>query len=359
MTDAPVLMVEASGGRGGPPTTLLHLATEMSKRRPVTVAIRPGEILTQLRERGVDVVELAPRLQGNRVTRRLRTVAPLRRALAGSPLLHLNGKSALNLIGPAVLSTTRRPQAIVHFHDSQLTGRGAAQIDAWRRLRIRPTWVPVSNLAADVLDEDHVGPMTAPIGNPIEVLSTHASFNADSPRVAFVGSSTPNKGLDLMVEIAHRLRDTPITWHVYGSHPQRTKSGYFQGCVARIDDLGLTDRIVWEGRQPQLPHLLVGYQACLVASRRESFCRVALEAMSAGLPVVAGAIPGLIDAVGEGNCRLYDLDDPDRAAQHLIDVVTDRSLFDQFQLAGLERSAAFAPERVCDQFEALYASVQP
>jgi len=79
--------------------------------------------------------------------------------------------------------------------------------------------------------------------------------------------------------------------------------------------------------------------------------------MAAGLPVVASNIPGLDEAVGDGNCLMFDLDDLRAAATGLASVVTDRTRFERLQAAGLARAAQYAPSRICDQLEDYYGGL--
>ena len=349
-------MVEAHSGHGGPPTTLLHLALTLSARRPVTVAIPPGRIAEQILDLAPHIeVVLLPRWSAERRSSlRWKSLVKLRRSLAVNTIVHANGKSALNLVAPAMWARKNKPLVFVHFHDSTLPIRTAKVLRTWSRLGIRTNYAPVSDSAASLLQGAKIGPIVGTLPNPISKVDARAIFGASPCSVAFVGSRNQNKGLDRMIEVAHRLRDFPVTWSVYGINLTRPPEEFLRQCLHRIHALGLADRIKWMGRQEELPKLLTNHSALLVTSRRESFCRVALEGMAAGLPVVAGAIPGLVEAVGEGNCELFDSDDLDSAADTLRRVLTNSDLFERLQSAGIARADEYRPERVCDQLEELY-----
>jgi glycosyltransferase involved in cell wall biosynthesis len=354
--DGSVLMVEAHGGSGGPPTTLLDLVPELSRRRRVTVAIPPGGIAEELAVRAPGArVELLPRWRpDNRGRARLQSAPLLRREIAAHSLVHANGKSALNLVAPVLATRWRKPPVFVHFHDSDLTRRNIRVLRLWSRLGIVTGYAPVSELAAQLLTSSRLGPVAGKLANPIPAGKVQAVLGGPPYSFAYVGSRDPRKGLDLLVEVAYLLRELPCIWHVYGVVTHTKLDPFTQRCINRVTALGLDDRVVWEGRQRGLARRLADHHALLLPSRRESFCRVAIEAMAAGLPVVAGDIPGLDEAVGEGNCVLFDLDDLETAANELASVVTDESRFLQLQTAGLARARQFTPARVCDQLESLY-----
>lgn len=65
-------------------------------------------------------------------------------------------------------------------------------------------------------------------------------------------------------------------------------------------DLGLDARVTFEGPRTDVDQLLSQAQVFVLASRWEGFPRSILEAMRAGLPVVASAVGGVHEAVADG-----------------------------------------------------------
>ena len=64
--------------------------------------------------------------------------------------------------------------------------------------------------------------------------------------------------------------------------------------------LGLSDRVIFAGYQADLAAVLASLDLLLVPSSVESFGRAALEAMAAGIPVVAAPAGGLLEFVRPG-----------------------------------------------------------
>ena len=83
----------------------------------------------------------------------------------------------------------------------------------------------------------------------------------------------------------------------------------------------------------------------------------ALEAMAAGVPVVATSVGGIPDAVIEGvTGRLVAPGDVDGLAAALVEILTDQGVRNAMGKAAHDRArTAFAPEVVIPQLEALWA----
>src|SRR6202012_3628404 len=87
-------------------------------------------------------------------------------------------------------------------------------------------------------------------------------------------------------------------------------------------DLDLTGQVRFRGFRKDVREFLPGYRAYVHASYSESSSLAIMEAMAAGLPVVAGDIGPLAELCQEGvEGRFWPLDDPARAASILLGLV--------------------------------------
>lgn len=102
---------------------------------------------------------------------------------------------------------------------------------------------------------------------------------ADGPTVLAVGALVAHKGHDVLAEAARRLPGVDIG--VAGEGPLRPP--------------GL--RLL--GQREDIPALLAAARVFVMPSRSEGQGLAALEALSAGVPVVASAVGGLVEVVGE------------------------------------------------------------
>jgi glycosyltransferase involved in cell wall biosynthesis len=97
-----------------------------------------------------------------------------------------------------------------------------------------------------------------------------------------------------------------------------------------------------------------------VPSRRESFCRVAAEAMLNGIPVVASDLQPLQELLGDDEAGLLvPIDDRDAAVAALRRLASDEDLRRRLGAEGRRRAAAFSPEAVARAMRALYETVVP
>ena len=117
-------------------------------------------------------------------------------------------------------------------------------------------------------------------------------------RVGYVGRLEAHKGVaELINAVAARPE---LTLAVVGDGPERP------ALETRVVRLGLSDRIEFSGFRPTeaLPRLYATFDVLAVPSLEtpgwiEQFGRVAVEAMAAGVPVVASASGSLTEVVGD------------------------------------------------------------
>ena len=107
-----------------------------------------------------------------------------------------------------------------------------------------------------------------------------------------------------------------LTLDIFGEGPLRSD------LERKISSLGLDDQVRLRGFRSDVRALLPGYRAYVHGSYSEALSFAIVEAMAAGLPVVAGnfgGIPELFDHGVEG--RYWPLDDPVRAAAEVMDLL--------------------------------------
>jgi glycosyltransferase involved in cell wall biosynthesis len=86
--------------------------------------------------------------------------------------------------------------------------------------------------------------------------------------------------------------------------------------------LGLEEQIRFRGFRPDVRDFLPRYRAYVHASYSESLPLAIIEAMAAGLPIIAGDIGGISELCDDGvEARFWPLDDPARAAAMLVDLL--------------------------------------
>jgi len=220
-----------------------------------------------------------------------------------------------------------------------------------RRIAVR---IAVSERAAAFV-RTRLGGEFRVIPNGLDVASFAAADPADldpGRRLLFVGRLHRRKGFSVAVEAFRLLAEgrPDIRLIVAGDGEERA--------VAERLKPTLRDHVTMLGTVPheQLPRY---YAACdlLVAPSvgGESFGYVLLEAMAAGLPVVASRIPGYDEVVRDGReGYLVPAGDPRVVAEAAAKVIDDPALARTMAHAGRTTAARYDWAAVTAQIEAVY-----
>jgi glycosyltransferase involved in cell wall biosynthesis len=341
-------MVHALGGMRGPARTFDAFAREIAHSWDVSAMVPSGFLADSLGDvTGVDLQRLpAARSRPLAWARGASTILGFVSRDGRPDVIHANGLSALNLAAPAALRW--RLPMLVHFHESETGRRQRALLKTWRILGLRPSFAPVSAFAKEILmSTGSADRMLGTLPNPI---TSYAGSGTLSRRpgtacVGYVGDAKPRKGLHLLAEIAVLMRNEDVAWHLYGVSGR--EDGYVDAVRSRIREAGLEDRVEWHGTVTSTAQAYRGMDVLLVPSLRESFCRVALEGMASGVPVVASRIPGMTEVVGlASNEYQFDPNDPKEAVVMLRRLLSDGSEYEDVAARGIEVARRFEAARV-------------
>lgn len=173
-------------------------------------------------------------------------------------------------------------------------------------------------------------------------------------RVATIGTLGRHKGHFEILEAAARLRGTPVRFVVAG--PDATSGrGDGEAVRRRAAELGLNGAVAFPGAldPEQRRRLLAEADVFLLPSYAEAMPNAVLEAMAAGLPVVAtpvGAIPEMLpDGV------LVPVGDPEAIVRALLALAADPAR--RLELGGRNRERAgafYSFDRVIEALDEVY-----
>jgi glycosyltransferase involved in cell wall biosynthesis len=128
--------------------------------------------------------------------------------------------------------------------------------------------------------------------------------------VAMIGNPTARwKKHALFIEAATRVdRRLPIEWRIYGHDPSRggRQSGgeYVDHLHAQIAQAGLADRFVWPGFVADPAEIMSQIDLLVHPADAESFGRIVVEAMAAGLPTIGVRSGGVAEIIEHGETGL-------------------------------------------------------
>ena len=174
----------------------------------------------------------------------------------------------------------------------------------------------------------------------------------DATVVVGAGRFVRSKGFDRLVEAWAMLAPEAPGWelHLYGTGPEETS------VREAIERHGLEGSVHLKGFSDRLDEVLAESSAFVTGSRTEGFPMVLVEAMGRGLPLVAFDCPrGPADLIEDGvNGRLVPDGDIPGFAAALRDVISDGNRRRMMGAAGLERADEFRMSRIADRWVALF-----
>jgi glycosyltransferase involved in cell wall biosynthesis len=133
-------------------------------------------------------------------------------------------------------------------------------------------------------------------------------------RLVGVGAWVARKRWELVLEALVRLPD-----HVTFAHIGGGPAAVGDELRKRTHDLGLADRVTWRGPEPDSQSVLGSGDALVVASENEPLAMAMLEALAAGIPVIAADSGGAVDVVEPGKTgELFASGDAEELAQAVI-----------------------------------------
>ncbi|MGI8822214.1 MAG: glycosyltransferase family 4 protein [Acidimicrobiia bacterium] len=362
MSERPgILFVATPGPLGGSNRSLITLFGQLEGKVTRILASPESGSFADLvrRENLVEEYVLLPRRPHHWTDRILRLAGGARiawwlvRNRKRVAAIHANALTGLNLATPAAI-VTRKP-VVAWIHDPMGSTWGSRLGPVVRRLIPRLRLAAVSETAeASAVANGLCRPGDAAIiPNPIEADEVVATDRRSNQRVTigFLGGVTERKGFDLVPPVVAALDDEPVVFNLYVNLARRGDSGVIW---ERLDHWG-PDRVDPVGKLDDVRLAYAAVDIVWVASRSESFCRVAAEAMMNGIPVVAGDIPPLRDLLGDDEAGLlYPVEDTAAAAAALRRLIADPELRRRLGETGRERSAAFSPEAVTAKLLELY-----
>ncbi|MEU9168060.1 glycosyltransferase family 4 protein [Streptomyces sp. NPDC048420] len=280
------------------------------------------------------------------------SVAILRAACSDADLVHAHG---LHASFRAVLALSgRRTPLVVTWHDrayaegarahfvrllerrvvkaaSVVLGSTSALVDRARRTgardaRLAAVALPVPRGAVEQEDPDRLRP------------KVRAELGATGrPLLIAVGSLDKHRGYETLLDAtrAWRLLDPVPLVVVAGEGPLRTV------LQSRIEDEGLPVRLI--GRRDDVSDLLAAADLAILPSRWEARAVLAHEAFHARVPLVATAVGGVPELVGDA-AELVPYGDPEALAAAVVRLLGDPERRELLKERGVRQAATWPTE---------------
>jgi glycosyltransferase involved in cell wall biosynthesis len=219
------------------------------------------------------------------------------------------------------------------------------------RLASRVVCVSESELRAGIAARTCRSAQTILIPNAVDVAAFPRAVHASEvPEVLSVTRLAPPKDAGTLLGALAELDGTPFRARLVGDGRDRVD------VERELERLGLDGRVELLGERDDVPELLAGSDVFVLSSRAEGMPLAILEAMAAGLPVVASDVGGIGELVVDGETGvLVRPGDRDALAAALERVAGDGALRKRMGAAARARAEAlFDLPRFLEAHAALY-----
>ncbi|HOX28355.1 MAG TPA: glycosyltransferase family 4 protein, partial [bacterium] len=234
-------------------------------------------------------------------------------AASGASIIHAN--SIINLHAALASGKARLPFIVTvremlpartadALYTRWICGRASAVIAVSRAVR--------ENLIRAGADEAKI----SIVRNGIDIVETppekkeslRREFGVEpgAPTIGIVGSINSLKGhLVLVKALDEILRKYPLLKLLIVGDAQDDSAEYLEQVRGDVRAAGFEDRVVFTGRREDARDIIAAFDVCVQPSTRDdSLPRTVLEAMAAGIPVVASRIGGIPEMVHHENTGL-------------------------------------------------------
>ena len=173
-------------------------------------------------------------------------------------------------------------------------------------------------------------------------------------KVLVVANLRREKGHDVLIDAAPEIlgRCPDTVFEIVGGGPE------LQTLVARAAQRGVLHAFTFLGHRDDVAARLADADICVLPSRSEAFPNAVLEAMAAGLPIVASGVGGILELIDDGQTGLLaPAGEPRPLADRVMRLMADP--VEAARLGAAARDAArarYAFDRMVAAFDALYLS---
>jgi len=175
----------------------------------------------------------------------------------------------------------------------------------------------------------------------------------DKLKLVTIGRLVPQKNYEFLLRSLSGLKSRGVNFSlgVVGVGPlERSLSELSKS-------LGLDRNIVWLGKQEDVSRILSQHHAFVIASKYEGFGLVLLEAMQAGLPVIAPRHSTFPEVLGEDYPGLFTPDDL-TDIMHKLELLSNCEFYECLSSLGNARLNAFTPSKMSRNIQRVYSYCQ-
>ena len=255
-------------------------------------------------------------------------------------IMHASSSKA-GVLGRLAAAIAGVPIRIFTVHGWAFTAHSglSSRLYRWADRLVRPLTtvticVSAQERAAGLAAGTCVAERTIVIPNAIDVESAPQATHArEKPLLLSVGRLKAPKDFPTLARALDRLPSDSFEALIVGDGPERPS------LEEEIERLGLGELVRLAGERRDVPELLAGADVFVLSSSSEGMPMSVLEAMAAGLPVVASRVGGVPELVVDGETGLLVAPgDVEELAAALERLIADTELRQRLGAAGRARA---------------------
>jgi len=364
--DVRVAIVISELRPGGAERVVVHLACELKRlgiRTTVICLQREGPLAPELHQRQIPVIALKS-LKGYDIPAIWRLAKVLRRC--HPDVINVHDRSSLPYVDLANRLAGRQP-VVFSCHglllDASLSRwcerfamRSAAALTAVSEETGR-RYVALLDWPGPVDVVPNGVPLPEPDPNMRSAARADLGLADDVFTFLAVGNLKPEKGFEDLLEAAAILRDRLAGRRFVVLIAGGTSDeAYAKGLDASLDRLNLRDVVRFLGYRPDTRPLYAAANAFVLSSRTEGLPMVLLEAMGAGLAVIATRVGGVPDVVTDGaNGLLVASSEPRELADAMARLADASALRQRLgEVARRHIRSGYSVERMAERYLDIY-----
>lgn len=171
--------------------------------------------------------------------------------------------------------------------------------------------------------------------------------------ILFAGRLVKEKGVDILLRAVSLLEKSAeiSNWHliIAGDGVERAR------LTSLCSELNINEKVSFLGDRDDIPELMAASNLVVLPSRWEGLPLVLLEALAAGVPVVANNLGGVPEVMKNGvEGYLTPLENPQAMKEAITRILSDDDLARSMGKAGKIRAADYSVSSVSNQLFSLY-----
>lgn len=294
----------------GSPRALLQMIDSLDRVRfqPAFIGPGAGPLIDELHKRDIETIDSEVTSASWRVP--IKTIARLRekRLLLeklGADIVHVN-EPGWNSDIVLAAGSAGIPVAL-HLHNPQTVFRRNLNFAIARRV-----FLCSEGQIREIVNFRRIKDKAIILHNAVDIeffangrpIRENLGLTKDAIVIGTVAQISHRKGIDVFLDAGQRLLDKGhvLKFVIVGPKAAREEE-YFDSIMNRAGQGGLKDNVIYLGSRADIPDIMASLDLFCLPTRAEPFGMVVIEAMAAGVPVVAsevGGIPEIITSVEIG-----------------------------------------------------------